>query len=227
LIKTTFDTLDDMKDDNTRQRIIDATERLFAELGEEGTSLRAITREAGVNVASIHYHFGGKDALAEAVLDRYVGSLNARRLDLLDDLRSAGAPTLKALVAAFVRPDLELIEELRTSGRTRFAQFLGAAYGQPSPLVAALIRRQFEPVARVFLPEFARTLADLDQDELQTRIGLLVSVITGLFAAADAEAPPLGTPDVDTQVARLTSFLTGGLRAPTTHPLPHLTQESR
>ncbi|TMR00774.1 helix-turn-helix transcriptional regulator, partial [Actinomadura soli] len=70
---------------DTRGRIVAAAERLFASGGEEATSLRAITRGAGVNVAAIHYHFGGRDGLLREVLDRYVGPLNRRRLALLDE----------------------------------------------------------------------------------------------------------------------------------------------
>jgi DNA-binding transcriptional regulator YbjK len=45
----------------TRERILTAAERLFAERGYEGTSIRAIVAEARVNQAAINYHFAGKD----------------------------------------------------------------------------------------------------------------------------------------------------------------------
>ena len=51
---------------DTRVKLLDAAERLFALTGIGGTSLRAITSEAGANLASIHYHFGSKEALLEA-----------------------------------------------------------------------------------------------------------------------------------------------------------------
>ena len=49
----------------TRVKLLDAAERLFAQTGIGGTSLRAITSEANTNLASIHYHFGGKEALLQ------------------------------------------------------------------------------------------------------------------------------------------------------------------
>ena len=62
---------------DTRRQIMDVAERLFAEHGLSGISLRSIVAEAGVNLAAIHYYFGGKEALFEAVFERVRIELNA------------------------------------------------------------------------------------------------------------------------------------------------------
>ena len=62
----------------TKEQILDVAERMFAESGVHGVSLRAIIAEAGVNLAAVHYHFGSKDALVEAVFERRVGPADAR-----------------------------------------------------------------------------------------------------------------------------------------------------
>ena len=54
---------------STRERILDSAEELFAE-GGFATSLRSITSDAGVNLASVNYHFGSKEALIETVFSR-------------------------------------------------------------------------------------------------------------------------------------------------------------
>ena len=54
--------------DITRERILKAAERLFADRGYEETSIRAIVAKARVNQAAINYHFGGKDGLYREVL---------------------------------------------------------------------------------------------------------------------------------------------------------------
>ena len=54
--------------DITRDRIIKAAERLFAERGDDHTSIRAIVAKARVNQAAINYHFDGKDGLYREVL---------------------------------------------------------------------------------------------------------------------------------------------------------------
>ena len=55
---------------DTKQRILDAAEYLFAHDGYRGTSLRAITGKAKVNLAAVNYHFGSKGALLEEVIKR-------------------------------------------------------------------------------------------------------------------------------------------------------------
>jgi AcrR family transcriptional regulator len=55
-----------------REQILDVTERLISEQGFEGTGLRKIAGEAGVNVAMIAYYFGSKDKLFEALVERKV-----------------------------------------------------------------------------------------------------------------------------------------------------------
>jgi AcrR family transcriptional regulator len=48
---------------DTKKRILDAAERLFAREGFHSTSLRMLTKEAGVNLAAVNYHFGSKEEL--------------------------------------------------------------------------------------------------------------------------------------------------------------------
>src|SRR5262245_63822410 len=66
--------------DATRNKILDAAERLFAEHGYTAVSMRSITAAAGVNVAAIHFHFASKEALFEAIFNRRVQPINAARL---------------------------------------------------------------------------------------------------------------------------------------------------
>ena len=54
-----------MSADDTKNKILDVAEKLFAENGLQATSLRQIINEAGVNVASVHYHFGSKNVIIE------------------------------------------------------------------------------------------------------------------------------------------------------------------
>ena len=55
---------------DTKQKILDAAERLFGENGYAATSLRHIISEAKVNLAAIHYHFGSKQDLLDQVILR-------------------------------------------------------------------------------------------------------------------------------------------------------------
>src|SRR5215831_1778832 len=96
---------------STKERILNAAERLFSRHGIEATSLRTITAEAGVNLAAVNYHFQSKDALVRSVVARRVGPVNERRLALLDGYEAAagdGPLALEQVLDAFLRPVLEI-----------------------------------------------------------------------------------------------------------------------
>src|SRR6266542_3164877 len=91
--------------DSTKDRILDTAERLFADHGYSSTSLRQIIAAAGVNLAAVHYHFGSKESLLEAVVLRRAGPVNDQRLQLLDEAeRAADPPELERVMEAFLVP---------------------------------------------------------------------------------------------------------------------------
>lgn len=208
-----------MAGDDTRARIVAAASELFAEGGEDATSLRAITRRANVNVAAIHYHFGGRDGLLREVLDQIVVPLNKRRHALLDEAVAEYGVQVPVAVAldAFLRPDLELLDELRRD-RVQVARFLGRAYSQPSPDMSSAMSGQFTSIAERLFPLLRAELPEADQADLQVRMQLIVAIITHLFATAPGpdEPGPLGTDDIAEQLDRLVGFCAAGLAAPHT-----------
>jgi AcrR family transcriptional regulator len=203
--------------DHTAARLIAAAERLFAEGGEEATSLRAITREARSNAAAVHYHFGGRDELLRAVLDQHLGPLAERRSRLLDLAKANhGEPVpVAALIEAAVRPDLELLAALR-GGKVQVARFLGRANTLPGAAVGGFVERQFGTLARQVLPMLRQSLPALDEDHLRQRLRLVMATVVFLFATAPDRdtAGPLGTDDIDEQVRRLVGFCAAGMSAP-------------
>jgi AcrR family transcriptional regulator len=67
----------------TKGRLLDVAERLFADHGIDGTSLRQITKEAGVNLGAVNYHFRSKEELMVTVFNRRFGPLKQEQLNLL------------------------------------------------------------------------------------------------------------------------------------------------
>lgn len=217
--------------DNTPRRLVAAAERLFAEGGEEATSLRAITREALSNAAAVHYHFGGRDGLLRAVLDRHLAGRQERRLRLLDraadeqaarrqdgegqDAQVQGVQ-VAAVLTAVLRPDLELLAKLRKR-RVNVARFLGRAYALRSPVVSDYLDRQFTVLADRAVPLLAANLPEVGHAELRERLRLVLDAVAMLYARAaePGESGPLGGDDVDEQLRRVVAFATGALSAPT------------
>jgi len=105
---------------DTKTRLLDAAETLFADHGIAETSLRDITTHAAANLAAVNYHFGGKDGLLAAVFDRRLSPVNQARLELLEAFESAagGHPVpLEQILYANMAPPFRVLDEWGESGQ--------------------------------------------------------------------------------------------------------------
>ncbi len=92
----------------TRAKLVAIAERLFAERGIEGVALADINKAAGQrNKNATHYHFGSKQGLLQAILDKHAPGIAARRHHLLDEMEARGVLTLADIVHAFAWPVAE------------------------------------------------------------------------------------------------------------------------
>ena len=170
---------------DTRERLLDAAEKIFAERGFEGASIRAVTQAAGASVSAANYHFGSKEALLRETLLRRVGPLNERRLARLDALEedAAGRPLeLETIVEAFLRP---VFEEHAASvdATNRFRQVAARIYSDPPGVVATMKRDLFGPIVARFVGALSAALPEKTQEEIelgfQLTVGVMVHVISG------------------------------------------------
>ena len=74
-----------MEFNDKQLQIIETAEKLFADKGFKGTSVRDIAEEAGINVAMISYYFGSKVKLMEAIFEVRIGTVQMRLENLLKD----------------------------------------------------------------------------------------------------------------------------------------------
>lgn len=86
--------------------ILDAAEDLFSKHGFYGTTIREVARQAQVDTALLHYYFGNKRGLFDAVFQRRAEYINTLRIDALNSYeRSAGARvTVEGAIEAFTGP---------------------------------------------------------------------------------------------------------------------------
>lgn len=200
---------------DTRERILDAAERLFGERGFDRTSIREITAVADVNVAAINYHYGSKEELLRAVLSRIVEPVNRERLELLEQVERAAAPdppAVEAIVEAFLAPDLRVIRELGERGRI-MSRFMGRSYTEPSDLVRRMVREQFGELGRRFHQALCRAVPEVPPDEMWWRLMAVVAVITYMLGGPE-DAIGLTGSDPEKTLRRMSRFLVPGLRAP-------------
>lgn len=144
----------------TERRLLLAAERLFAERGIEAVSLRAIMSAAGANVASVHYHYGSKDALVRALIKERSDQVSTRRSELLDDLENAKDLNARMLAEAFVRPVIEMINEGSITWVTFIAGILSTGHPALSVVTDGFIqqgRRFTELLERIYPKIPART----------------------------------------------------------------------
>jgi len=202
----------------TRKRVIDAAEKLFAHRGIEGVSIRDITRAAGVNLTAINYHFGTKNALAAEVFKHCIDPLNERRLVLLDEVeKNAGnkPPKLESVLEAMIRPAVERGFDHQQDTET-FLRLTGRCLSEPNAEIEQMVRAHFEKLIRRFDAAFLAALPGLDPEELFWRIKFMFgSLHYSLLTCGKQKNLPVKlrkTLDAEGLIQRLVTFTAAGLR---------------
>ena len=129
----------------TERRLILAAERLFAERGVDAVSLRAINAAAGTNVASLHYHFGSKEALLEALIRERSQEVSRRRAARLDRLEAAEKVGARSLAEAFAVP----VAEMAGSGGDAWVRFIAGLISNGHPALSIVTHGFFDQARRL------------------------------------------------------------------------------
>lgn len=206
-----------------RQRILDTAEQLFAQDGPAAVTLRSIAAAADVNVAAVNYYFGSKEKLFEEMFLRRIIPLNEERLGRLAECvaASGGGPSLEAIVAAYVRPALRLMEGAGPAAGARaiVVQYsLGRVLAMPG--VSEMLVRYYDRVREEFVAALHKAAPYLAPHEVVWRYYWMGgSVMVSLAVPPGmAEASPGGAISLRARKARgamaeeLIAFLVQGFR---------------
>ena len=201
---------------DTKSRILDVAEDLFAEQGVDRVSIRDITEAAGVNLAAVNYHFGGKEELIAAVFDRRIKPLNAARIEALRKVqrsRNGKLPKVEEILEAFIRPTLTCCQEGPREGNA-FGRLFGRCLAEPRPEVEALLRRQFEPLVEELDAALMKALPHLSRGEIFWRMKFTFGALHHWPLTRDRFLPDWaeGT-DLEEQTQKLIAFAAAGLKA--------------
>jgi AcrR family transcriptional regulator len=161
--------------ESSREKLLLSAERLFAEGGFEGVSVRDIANAAGVNSALVGYYFGGKQGLLAEVYTRHCTPLNLERARLLKELEETNEMTLEGVLGAFVRPSLEVTTDSR--GRSGFTRLRAVLSGENSTLLEKLIATNFDRSTQMFVDALAKCLPNLTRDDVLWRFHFLLGGI--------------------------------------------------
>lgn len=206
----------------TRDRILDAAERLFAAHGFDGTSMRQITEAAGVNLAAVNYHFGSKEDLYAQVFVRRIVPINARRVELLEQAAALAGDhpvPLAAIFDSFIRPVFEL-----TEGAPSFLRLLARNVGAPPPFMAQVMETQFRPMIQRYGKFLRDALPHLPPKTLFWRMHFVVGATLHCAShhlTIDRLSEGLcQTSDVDDLLRHLIDFAVAGMSAPVGPDVP-------
>jgi AcrR family transcriptional regulator len=196
---------------DTKTRILDAAEKLFAEKGFDATSLRDITSEADVNLAAVNYHFQSKESLIDAAILRNATPVNQKRIIMLE---AAGAkPTVEQIIEAFVGPVLEQDFE-------PMAPLMARVLASPETM-QRVFKHHMESLSRRFAEAIAVALPELSPAERMWRLhfvaGSMAHTVTRAPVMRNLFGGVLDFGDRKLLIARLVRFAAAGFRAPEVH----------
>ncbi|PMG02299.1 TetR family transcriptional regulator [Vibrio breoganii] len=169
----------------TKQKIIEVAESLFAEKGFKDTSLRAITSQANVNVASVNYHFGDKKTLIRAVLDRYLEEFMPQ---LERELESIDLRTNVSMTDVFyaLKAPLTNLDKEFDRGASRFLLLVGRGYSDVQGHLRWFITTRYGHVLDRFTQAVIQANPNLDKETLFWRLHFTLG--TCVFTMASSEA---------------------------------------
>ena len=217
---------------DTRDRILEVAGALFADHGFRSVSLRRITQEAGVNVASVNYHFGSKEALILEVLSRIVGPINAQRIAMLDaaeDEYGDGAVPVERILEALFAPLLEVIgtavdggTALDTSAGNQssadiYLKLVGRCMSERQELMPETMMKLFQKTIDRFCKATIKALPSVDSTDVFWRLhftaGALLYTLSQPERLAAFSRGKVDPSDGDEMLRQLIAYTAAGMKA--------------
>jgi AcrR family transcriptional regulator len=174
-----------LKGQATRERILSVGTRLLAEQGYNGVSLRQVCTEADVNLALMSYHFGTKEKLLFAIFERGTLLINeerSRNIAVLEAARAESAPTIEAILHAFVSPTLRATDA-DNEDELNFLKLSGRIACDPTPEVRLVISKVYDNVALRFARLLRAACKHLSDEEFFMRLVFFYGAM--LYTRAD------------------------------------------
>ncbi|MGV8995565.1 MAG: TetR/AcrR family transcriptional regulator [Parvibaculaceae bacterium] len=165
----------------TRARLIVAAEKLFGEKGIHSVTLKEINGAAGQrNESALHYHFGSKAALVEAILIYRASDIDADRLQRVDALIASGGE--KSLGAVLRATFLPMANMLSNEEGVRFVRFLAQVLNDPDFDLPNLAMSGKLPGANQASVLLVAALGDLSPEVAMQRQRFLVEMTVNSLA---------------------------------------------
>jgi AcrR family transcriptional regulator len=198
---------------DTKDKILDTAERLIGERGYAATSLRQIIAEAGVNLAAVHYHYGSKEDLLDAVVLRKVTPVNEARLARLERVEAeagTGLLDVEKVLESFLIPTVEV-----ASRNPGFVRLMGQMLSEG--MMPRIVEKHFQPTGLRFVAALRRALPGLPEEELLWRVHFMIGAMAHTMCRAPVFPQMAGSAcGMEPRMKRLVTFLSAGFRAAAT-----------
>jgi AcrR family transcriptional regulator len=160
----------------TKNLVFAAAERLFAVHGFQKVSVRDITAEAGVNLASVNYHFGSKDALLFEIFRRRTAEMNRARARMLHEANDAyqGRPPVRAILKALITPPVRWLEP--DGDRLISLQFIIRSRSEGTDAMRDALTKDVSHLRR-FADALLAARPDLPPEEVYWRLHFVLGMI--------------------------------------------------
>jgi AcrR family transcriptional regulator len=160
----------------TKQAVFNAAERLFALHGFQNVSVRDITAEAGVNLASVNYHFGSKDALLFEIFRRRTSELNRERARMLHEAaaRHDGRPPVRDILEAYFAPPLRWAAP--DNDRRISVQFIIRARSEGTAEMREVLKTDVSHLAR-FADALTAARPELPKEDVYWRLHFVLGMV--------------------------------------------------
>lgn len=205
------------KGEATRSRILDAAELLFSQRGYDGTSLRDIAAAAEVRMGLVHYHFGAKDQILAATIERKLGLLHTLIQASFDKATQKSTDlTVEDAVRAFILPFLLVSsdEEHELRNFVIMTSHLMSSYRLPE-VKPSLMR--LSAVSDIFTTNIRKILPDAGDSELLTATYLIEAALIFMVQDPgfldDLSAHHHSADKLDKIAESTLKFFSAGLRA--------------
>ena len=204
------------RSDKTRERLIRTTERLFANRGFGGLTLREVALHSQTNIASAHFHFGSKEAMVLEMLKSRIKPINEKRIEYLERARqqAKGQPlSTKSIIEALLLPIGEEISKSSHSRKT-LAQLVARSFTEPESFIQKMHRRFFGELCEIFVKELKRSHPNVKESEIYWNLHFAISSMLGALAQqrrlSDFSGGRCDDEDTHAMVKRLIVFISSG-----------------
>jgi AcrR family transcriptional regulator len=202
----------------SKRRLLDAAEELFADKGFDVVSVRDITQHAKANVAAVNYHFGSRDGLIALVVTRYITPVNeerAARFEALEKKFGSKAAPLEEIIDAFVRPLVGIVRKSELSERL-FCRLLGRIFSMQGEGFPPLVEEQMRVLIDRFTRMLAKALPGVAPEEMAWRIHFIVGGMIHMLMNQEllhrVTSGASGSPSMESVLGRFIRFAAAGLR---------------